>query len=201
MGHAAAEHGDRHGTRAADAAYGSGGPDRTVAARCDRPAGPRVRGLGVRPTRGIAQDPAYGIDFYRQLKDSGAVIVKSPDDVTTGVAEGRFKAGITLDFSARSAITKGSPVELVWPASGAVTMYSPIALVATSANATAARAFIDYVLSPEGQALIAVSGWQPARSDVSGGPPIGGPQVRPDWTAAFARQDELLADYRSIFGE
>lgn len=149
----------------------------------------------------FAEDPAYGIDFYQRLRDNGAVIVKSPDDVTTGVAEGRFKAGITLDFSARSAIAKGSPVKLVWPASGAVTMYSPIAQIASSANAATAQSFIDYVLSPDGQAIIAASGWQPARSDVTGGPPIDGAQIRPDWARAFARQDELLAGYRAIFGE
>jgi iron(III) transport system substrate-binding protein len=149
----------------------------------------------------FAQDPAYGLDFYQQLKDNGAVIVQAPDEVTTGVAEGRFKAGITLDFSVRSAAAKGSPVQLVWPASGAVTMYSPIALVDTSDNAATGQSFIDFVLSPTGQAVIAESGWQPARSDVSGGPAIDGKQIRPDWTAAFGEQAELLAGYRAIFGE
>lgn len=149
----------------------------------------------------FADAPAYGMDFYRQLKDTGAVIVKSPDEVTTGVAEGRFKAGITLDFSARSAVAKGSPVQLVWPASGAVSMYSPIAAVAASANADAARSFIDYVLSSDGQSLIAASGWQPARTAVPGGPPIDGPQIRPDWTSIVGRQESLLAEFRAIYGE
>lgn len=149
----------------------------------------------------FAQDQGYGLAFYQRLKDNGAVIVKSPDEVTTGVAEGRFKAGITLDFSARSAVTKGSPVKLVWPASGAVTMYSPIAVVQTSDNLPTARSFIDFVLSQEGQTIIAQSGWQPARSDVTGGPPIDGKQIRPDWTTLFGQQENLLAGYRAIFGE
>lgn len=149
----------------------------------------------------FAQDPAYGFGFYERLKDNGAVVVKSPDEVTTGVAEGRFKAGITLDFSARSAIAKGSPVQLVWPTSGSVTMASPIAALAASDNAAAARSFIDFVLSDEGQSRIAETGWQPARPEIAGGPPIEGLQVRPDFAAAFGRQDELLADFRAIFGE
>jgi len=149
----------------------------------------------------FADAPGYGMDFYQRLKDNGAVIVKYPDEVTTGVAEGRFKAGITLDFSVRTAITKGSPVRLVWPASGAVTMYSPIAQIQTSDNGTAAQSFIDYVLSEAGQAVIAASGWQPARADVDGGPSIDGAQIRPDWASAFGRQDELLAAYRAIFSE
>lgn len=149
----------------------------------------------------FAQDPAYGLAFYQRLKDNGAVVVKSPDEVTTGVAEGRFKAGITLDFSARTAAAKGSPVRLVWPTSGAVTVYSPIALVRTSDNVPTAQSFIDFVLSTEGQTIVARSGWQPARSDVTGGPPIDGQQIRPDWQTLFGGQDEVLAGYRAIFGE
>lgn len=149
----------------------------------------------------FAQDPDYGLDFYQRLHDNGAVVVQAPDEVTSGVAEGRFKAGITLDFSARSAVDKGSPVRLVWPTSGAITIASPIAQVEGAANAAAAQAFIDFVLSTEGQTLIAASGWQPVRPDVGGGPPIEGPQVRPDVAAAFGRQDELLASFRAIFEE
>lgn len=149
----------------------------------------------------FAQEPAYGMSYYQRLKDNGAVVVKSPDEVTTGVAEGRFKAGITLDFSARGAIAKGSPVELVWPASGAVTMASPIAIVGATDNAKAAQSFIDFVLSAKGQATIAATGWQPVLPGVSGGPPIDGPQVRPDFAAMEGQQDALLADFRAIFGE
>jgi len=149
----------------------------------------------------FAQDPAYGLDFYQRLKDNGAVVVKSPDEVTTGAAEGRFKAGITLDFSVRAAVAKGSPVQLVWPSSGAVTMFSPIGMLQSSDNAATAQSFIDFVLSAEGQGIIAKSGWQPARADVTGGPPIGGRQIRPDWTEALGKQAELLAAYRAIFEE
>ena len=174
------------------------GPDLTDAVALPDPAfaGSAFGLLGY-----FADAPSYGMAFYRQLKDNGAVIVKSPDEVTTGVAEGRFKAGVTLDFSARSAVAKGSPVRLVWPASGAVTMYSPIAAVAASDNAATARSFIEYVLSPDGQALIAASGWQPARTGVDGGPPAEGPQIRPDWVSLAGRQEELLAAFRAIFGE
>jgi iron(III) transport system substrate-binding protein len=155
--------------------------------------------FGVLGYLGLA--PSYGFDYYQALKDNGAVQVQAPDEVTTGVAEGRFKAGITLGFSVRSAADKGSPVTLVWPTSGAITIYSPIALVATSQNPGAATAFIDTVLSVPGQEAVAASGWQPARGDVEGGPAVEGPQIRPDWDAAAGRQAELLEEYQSIFGE
>lgn len=144
------------------------------------------------------QAAGYGTPFYRSLKDNGATQVKSPDDVTTGVAEGRFRAGMTLDNSARTAIRKGSPIALVWPAGGAIAIYSPIAAVAASSKRVSTDAFVDYTLSAPGQALIAGTGWQPVVGP--GGPAPEGTQVSPDWAAAFGRQKELLDAYRAIFG-
>jgi iron(III) transport system substrate-binding protein len=147
----------------------------------------------------FAQTPGFGLDYYRSLKANGAVQVKSPDEVTTGVAEGRFKVGITLDNSVRTAIAKGSPVELVWPTDGAIAMYSPIGVVDASQNPSTAESFVEFVLSDPGQGAIARTGWQPMRS-ATGGPPPGGKQVYPDWTLAFGHQQELLTEYRAIFG-
>lgn len=140
-----------------------------------------------------------GLDFYAALKANGAVQVKTPDEVTAGVAEGRFKLGMTLDNSARTAAAKGSPVSLVWPTDGAIAMYSPIGVVATTQNAVGAESLVDFVLSDPGQVAIAGTGWQPIRAS-AGGPTPGGPQVYPDWERAFGRQAELLEGYRAIFG-
>lgn len=140
----------------------------------------------------------YGIDFYQRLKDNGAVQVSAIADVVTGVAEGRYKAGIALDNTVRAAVTKGSPIELVWPEPGAIAMYSPIAVFASSANVSGAQSFVDHVLTPEAQKAIADTGGQPIRADASW--PFAGPQVRPDWSEVFRRQKELLEEYQNIFG-
>ena len=140
-----------------------------------------------------------GLDFYQALKANGTVQVKTPDEVTAGVAEGRFKVGMTLDNSARTAATKGSPVNLAWPSDGAIAMYSPIGVVDASENVPTAESFVEFVLSDPGQVAIAGTGWQPIRAS-AGGPPALGPQVYPDWAGAFGRQEELLDAYRAIFG-
>lgn len=146
----------------------------------------------------FSQAGGYGTAFYQALKDNGATQVKAPDDVTTGVAEGRFKAGMTLDNSARAAIKKGSPITMVWPSSGAIAIYSPIAAVAASKDPATADSFVDFSLSPTGQSLIAGTGWQPMVG--SGGPKPEGAQISPDWAAAIGKQKDLLAAYRAIFG-
>ncbi len=138
----------------------------------------------------------YGLEFYEQLEANGAVQVNAPGEVVTGVAEGRFDAGITLEFSARNAVSNGSPISIVWPDDGAIALYSPIAIVGGSDRRTSAEAFVEYVISADGQQRIADTGWQPVIGDWD----VGGEQVSVDWTELFGSQQELLERYRAIFG-
>lgn len=149
----------------------------------------------------FALDDDFGFDYYRALASNGAVQVQAPDEVITGVAEGRFKAGMTLDKSARDAADDGAPIEVVWPDPGAVALYSPIAVV-KGGNEGAAKSFAEFVLTEPAQAAIASTGWQPVLPGVDGPPvPAGAEQVFPDWEAAVGRQKDLLRRYRTIFGE
>jgi len=121
--------------------------------------------------------------------------------VVTGVAEGRYDAGITLEFSARSAATKGSPVEVVWPSPGAVAVTSPIAVLADTDRTEQARTFVEHVLSASGQTAIGVTGWAPALPGIAGPAiPAGTEIVYPDWESIFVGQDALVAGYEAIFG-
>src|SRR3990172_2108067 len=143
----------------------------------------------------FALDDAYGLDFLQRLHDAGATQVAAPGDVVTGVAEGQYAAGITLDFTARDAIEDGSPIEMVWPAPGAIALYTPIPVPPDS---PAAEDFVSFVLGVEGQTAIAATGWEPVRADIPW--ESGGPQVTIEWDRAFDRQQELLDAFRDIFG-
>lgn len=148
----------------------------------------------------FAQEPGYGLDFYRQLKENGAEQVASIPEVVTGVAEGRYQVGITLDSEVRGAVAAGSPVTLVWPEPGAIALYSPIGATVADDNAEAANQFIRTVLSPEGQRAIAGTGWQPVIPGIEGPEkPAGAQQVSPDWSALFGRQQDLLQEYQTIY--
>jgi iron(III) transport system substrate-binding protein len=63
----------------------------------------------------FAAAPGYGISYYERLKANGAKQVNSPDSVLTGVAQGTYRAGITLANSAYAEQRKGSPIEVIWP--------------------------------------------------------------------------------------
>ena len=73
--------------------------------------------------------------------------------VPDGVNSGQFGVGIVIDFFGLSSKASGFPVEYVYPT---MTTLVPanIALVKNGPNAEAAGAFIEYLLSKEGQELL-----------------------------------------------
>jgi iron(III) transport system substrate-binding protein len=149
----------------------------------------------------FAADPGHGVDFYRELRAAGAVQVSTPDDVTTGVAQGVYDAGMTTANSAYAAKDDGSPVDVVWPEPGAVAIYGPIALATDSADSDVAKAFISFVVSEEGQAVLGGSGAYPTLPGVDGPTvPDGAPVVSPDWAAIGGDEDQILGEYQQVFG-
>lgn len=149
----------------------------------------------------FADSPDYGVQFYDELKHNGAVQVSSPDDVTVGVAQGVYDAGITIATSAYKAQQDGSPVQVAWPEPGAISIYGPVALAKDSADKKTAKDFVAYVVSKEGQTTVAKSGGYPTMEGIDGPPaPDGAPVVLPDWQAIGQQKDRLLSEYQSIFG-
>ena len=61
---------------------------------------------------------------------------------------------------------------MIFPASGTVIAPRPMMILKTSQHADDAKAFIDYVLSPEGQARVADAWLMPARRDVAAKRPL-----------------------------
>lgn len=85
--------------------------------------------------------------------------------------------GITIDFMTRGRKIEDPavPIDYVFPEDGAVLVPSPIAIVKDSQNVEAAKSFIDFVLSREGQELMSAQGVAPVRLDVT--PPSGIPTI------------------------
>jgi iron(III) transport system substrate-binding protein len=149
----------------------------------------------------FSQADGYGLDFYRKLQQQGAKQVSTPDNVTTGVAQGQYKAGLTIANSAYLAQSKGSPIEVTWPGPGAVAIYGPIALARHSADSSLAKDFISYVISEDGQQALADAGSYPTRPGIRGPEiPTDAPIAYPDWKRIANTKDVLLKDYQTIFG-
>ena len=121
--------------------------------------------LGTMTTR-----PDMGWSYFEKLKTADAVAVRGNGAVLTAVANGEKSYGILVDFMAFNAKAKGSPIDFIFPVEGSPAVTEPVAILKTTQNAAAARAFVDFILSDEGQRLAVSMGYIPAKANV-GMPP------------------------------
>jgi iron(III) transport system substrate-binding protein len=108
--------------------------------------------------------PDLGWSYFERLKAADTVAVRGNGAVLTAVANGEKPYGILVDFMAFNAKAKGSPIDFVFPAEGSPAVTEPVAILKTTQNPAAARAFVDFVLSDEGQKLAVSMGYIPAKA-------------------------------------
>ncbi|MBB4019380.1 iron(III) transport system substrate-binding protein [Chelatococcus caeni] len=108
-----------------------------------------------------------GWSFYEGLKANDAVAVRGNGAVLKSVASGEKAYGVLVDFMALNAKAKGSPVDFVFPAEGVPAVTEPVAILKTTKNEAAAKAFVDFILSDEGQKLAASMGYVPAKAGIA----------------------------------
>jgi iron(III) transport system substrate-binding protein len=113
--------------------------------------------LGTMSTR-----PDLGWGFFEKLKGGEAVAVRGNGAVLTAVANGEKTYGVLVDFMAFNAKAKGSPIDFIFPAEGNPAVTEPVAILKASQNPAASRAFVDFILSDEGQKLAVAMGYIPA---------------------------------------
>jgi iron(III) transport system substrate-binding protein len=152
----------------------------------------------------LLAQPGLGLGYFEALARNGATAVRGNGAVASAVAGGQKLYGVLVDFMGLNARAKGSPVEFVFPSEGVTAVTEPVAILRTTRNLEAARAFVDFLLSREGQALAARQGYLPARRDVP--PPPGFPRldsirIMPvDIPAYLATDDANKRKFAELFG-
>lgn len=73
-----------------------------------------------------------------------------------------------VDYVAYSSIANGESIEVIFPSRGTVIAPRPMMILNSTKQPDEAKAFIDYVLSPEGQTIVANAWLMPARADIEG---------------------------------
>lgn len=107
-----------------------------------------------------------GWDFYESLKGNGVKVDKGNGSVQKAVVAGDKAAGIIVDYMVMRSKKNGATVEFVYPSEGSPYVTEPVGLLKTAKNKGAAKAFIDFILSKEGQELASEMGYTPVREDV-----------------------------------
>jgi iron(III) transport system substrate-binding protein len=104
-----------------------------------------------------------------------------------------------VDYISYAQAADGETIEVIVPASGTVIAPRPMMILNSTANPEAAQAFVDFVLSDAGQALVAETWMMPARADVAGlRPGIADLTViAVDEDAVAARREEIIARFNA----
>ena len=148
---------------------------------------------------------AKGWDYMQRLDQNVATYVHSGSKPCKDAARGETPIGISIDFRAAQAKTQGLPIEIVIPSEGIGWDLEATGLVKGSHNPEAAKAFVDWAMSPDAMRLYAKNLALVADPSISS-PPPGLPAdyarhlapVDLKWTAA--RRDQIIDDWTRRFG-
>jgi iron(III) transport system substrate-binding protein len=108
----------------------------------------------------------FGWDYYKALKSNEIAITQGNGGVIKSVAAGEKSYGMVVDYMAARAKAEGSPVELIYPKEGVTAVTEPVGIVKGTKNAALAQAFVDFVLSADGQKLATQMGYTPLRAGI-----------------------------------
>jgi len=149
---------------------------------------------------------AYGWQYFDDYKANGGVQIQNNSALRDMLATGEIMAGAALDYMMRGAKAQGSPIDYLWPEDGAVFIPSPVAILKSSQNPEAAKVFLDYLLSQEGQqTMVELGNFIPVRTDVD--PPADAPglgkinKLPTNWAAVAEMRDDTKDRWTAMFGE
>lgn len=136
---------------------------------------PLTSGAATIHMAAITGNADLGWDFYEGLADQGANPQGGNGGTYKAIAGGEKLYGFVVDFLPIRNKLEGAPVEFVFPSEGVSAVTEPAAILSTAQNPEAAKAFVDFLISPEGQQLAADMGYLPAHPAIT--PPEGFPNL------------------------
>ena len=167
----------------------------------------------ARPDRsGVSLDLLIGLQngmgdkawaLFDALKKNGMVVSGPNAQAVTPVMQGA-KAAVfgAVDYVSYGNIHQGESLKVIFPASGTVIAPRPMMILKTSQHADDAKAFVDYVLSPEGQALVADAWLMPARSDVQAKRPLLNElKILPTAAEGTSERSAVLSRFNTLFAQ
>lgn len=163
---------------------------------------PASSGAAYGLVSGLTSLPNFGWQYFETLKANGTIVPGANAQALNPVMQGAKAAVIGgVDYSSLDAKANGEQIEVIYPASGTVLEARPAMILKTTKNAEAAKQFIDYMLSDEGQKFVADVYLLPARTDVAA--------KRPGWSdikllkleeGGAAKRAETLAKFKTTMG-
>lgn len=144
-----------------------------------------------------------GWSYVEALVDQlDGISIGSSTQVAQDVANGEYIVGLTYEPLSLNFVRSGAPVEIVYPSEGAAFLPATIQVIKDAPNPAAAEAFIDFIISEQGQTIIAEeTAGRPLRDGVTkpGLPALAEiPTVQEDGAYVAANRENIVAKYRAI---
>jgi iron(III) transport system substrate-binding protein len=142
--------------------------------------------------------------LFDSLHRNGMIVfgpnAQALDPVLQGAKSAVFGA---VDYVAYNAAANGESIKVIFPTSGTVIAPRPMMILKTSQQQKDAKAFIDYVLSPEGQKLVADAWLIPARDDIPATRPgLADLKLLPQGSASDTdSRADVLKKFAALFGD
>ena len=148
--------------------------DPTYAGRIAMP-NPDVSGAAAFNAAVWLDEEQLGEAWLTALAANEPVIVDSNGPVSQAVASGAQPVGVVVDYLVRDLAAAGSPIAVSYPEEGVPFVSQPAGIFASTDDAAASQAFIDFLVSPAGQEIAVGQAYLPVRGDV--GTPEGAPSM------------------------
>lgn len=165
---------------------------------------PLTSGAAAIHVAAVTANPDLGWEHFAALAKNGVQPQGGNGAVFQAVAGGEKLYGVIIDYLPIREAANGSPVAFVFPEEGVSAVTEPVAILQGTDNPEAAKAFVDFLLSREGQELASAQGYLPAHPEVA--PPAGFPPLREikllPFDAATALADDVANKERftELFG-
>ncbi len=107
----------------------------------------------------------YTWKYFEDVHKNGGILGKGSGQVINDTAMGDRVACICVDHITMSKIKKGATLAMAYPKE-TIVLPSPVAIMKNTPNLPAAKKFVDFLLSKEGQQIIADNYTLPVRTDI-----------------------------------
>lgn len=148
----------------------------------------------------------YGPEYWQKIADLTVKVESGPGQVRNFFEDEETIVSVSYlgYFYDEQAIKKGKPIRAVWPSDGVPIVPCPIAITKDAPHPNAAKLFMEYILSQEGQALFQVlAGDYSMRDDV---PPMPGKRpikdlniIKIDWEKFEKKKSECIMEFQQFF--
>lgn len=152
----------------------------------------------------VLMNKLYGWDYFKKLEKNDPLVTRSIIDTVTYLNSGERWVAVSPSASALESADRGNPVAVVYPTDGAILMIAPSAILAQAPHPSAARLFLDFLLSADYARIAVKSRGEALRPDV---PSLPGVKTVDEIKTIRATEREsidgipkAIEDWRDTFG-